>query len=86
MDPWLLLNLVLCSFPTFPGNDTVSGPFLQEDVLSLKGLEFNAEQVEPAEAAPDPVMASPSSPAVPEQKPTNKKSVKPKWLKLWHMI
>ncbi|KAF7112318.1 hypothetical protein RHSIM_RhsimUnG0241300 [Rhododendron simsii] len=64
------------------GNDTVSGPFLQEDVLSLKGLEFNSEQVEPAEAAPDPVMASPSSPAVPEQKPTNKKSVKPKWLKL----
>ncbi|KAH7845976.1 hypothetical protein Vadar_008219 [Vaccinium darrowii] len=58
------------------------GPFLQEDVLSFKGLEFNAEQAESAEAAPDPVMASPSSPAVPKRKPTSKKLVKPKWLKV----
>ncbi|KAH7846956.1 hypothetical protein Vadar_020080 [Vaccinium darrowii] len=68
--------------PRGGASSSVSGPFLQEDVLSLKGLEFNVEQAEPAEAAPDPVMASPSSPAVPERKPTNKKPVKPKWLKL----
>ncbi|GMP29553.1 hypothetical protein CsSME_00004604 [Camellia sinensis var. sinensis] len=61
---------------------TISGPFLQEDVLSLKGLEFIPEQAEPAEAAPELAMASPSSPAVPEQKPTDKKAVKPKWLRL----
>ncbi|KAL7232721.1 hypothetical protein ACSBR2_010680 [Camellia fascicularis] len=60
----------------------ISGPFLQEDVLSLKGLEFIPEQAEPAEAAPELAMASPSSPAVPEQKPTDKKAVKPKWLRL----
>ncbi|KAL6994431.1 Plant UBX domain-containing protein 1 [Sarracenia purpurea var. burkii] len=66
-----------------PNGDSsaVSGSYLQEDVLSLKGLEIIPEQEEPVEAAPEPVMAS-SSPAVPERKPTDKKPTKPKWLKL----
>ncbi|XAR51962.1 hypothetical protein NMG60_11006775 [Bertholletia excelsa] len=59
----------------------LSGPFLREDVLCLKGLEFIPEPAEPVEAAQAPVMVSPS-PAVPDRKPTDKKSVKPKWLKM----
>ncbi|XP_052198152.1 plant UBX domain-containing protein 1 isoform X2 [Diospyros lotus] len=61
--------------------DQPKGPFLQEDVLSLKGLEIIPEQPEPAEAAPETTMPSPS-PVVPEQKPAGKKPAKPKWLKL----
>ncbi|XP_057491267.1 plant UBX domain-containing protein 1-like [Actinidia eriantha] len=75
--------IVYFSYDLPRGDDSVSpsGPFLREDVLSLKDLEFMPEQAEPAEVAPEPVMASPS-PAVPERKRTDKKTVKPRWLKL----
>lgn len=56
------------------------GPFLQEDVLSLKGLEINNEQPEPVQSAPEPVMAPP--PVVQQQKPADKRPLKPKWLKM----
>lgn len=65
------------------GDDTAavnSGPFLQEDILSLKGLEIVNEQPEPVQPAPEPVVAPP--PLVQEQKPAEKKPVKPKWLKM----
>lgn len=68
----------------FLGDDTAdakSGPFLQEEVMSLKDLEFITEQLEPVETAPEPVpQAAPSS--VEERKPAEKKPIKPKWLKL----
>ncbi|XP_011098826.1 plant UBX domain-containing protein 1 [Sesamum indicum] len=58
-----------------------AGPFLQEEVLSLLGLEFVAEQAVPAsQPAPEPVVSSPS--IVPENKPSEKKMIKPKWLKM----
>ncbi|KAM7512554.1 hypothetical protein LguiB_011429 [Lonicera macranthoides] len=59
-----------------------SGPFLQEEILSLKGLEIVPEQVEPAQPPPEPVAAN-ASPVVQERKPaSDKKPVKPKWLKM----
>ncbi|KAL8475307.1 hypothetical protein ACS0TY_028111 [Phlomoides rotata] len=62
-----------------------NGPFLQEEVMSLKGLELIVQQ---AEAAPGPMqeLETTSTSAVPEQtqqKPSDKKKmVKPKWLKM----
>uniref|UniRef100_A0A5B7C0W8 Putative tether containing UBX domain for GLUT4 isoform X2 n=1 Tax=Davidia involucrata TaxID=16924 RepID=A0A5B7C0W8_DAVIN len=67
--------------PKDDDSGAVSGPFLQEEVLSLKGLELIPEQMEPVQLAPEPVVASPSL-AVQERKPADKKPVKPKWLKM----
>ncbi|KAL3829526.1 hypothetical protein ACJIZ3_018328 [Penstemon smallii] len=59
-------------------NDALlSGPFLHEDVKSLEGLEFMAQQAEPT---PEPAVTIPA--VVPERKPSDKKTVKPKWLKM----
>ncbi|KAI9076076.1 hypothetical protein K1719_042010 [Acacia pycnantha] len=61
-----------------------TGSFLLEDIMSLKGLDVTydqGQQSEPAQPAPEPVEAS-QTPAVQERKPTDKKAVKPKWLKL----
>lgn len=73
------------AFPLFSGDDgaTASGPFLDEEVMSLKGLDLIAEQAEPVQVAPavQEVVESPS-PAVQERKPADKKTVKPKWLKM----
>lgn len=79
------MDSVIWLFP-FPDDDgaAASGPFLQEEVMSLKGLELIAEQAEPVQPAsegPEPVADSPS-PAVQERKPADKKTVKPKWLKM----
>jgi tether containing UBX domain for GLUT4 len=69
------------------GDDTTdanSGPFLQQEIMSLKGLELIIEQeqqAEPAQSAPEPEQAAPS-PVVQERKPSEKKPVKPKWLKM----
>ncbi|KAL0377339.1 UNVERIFIED_CONTAM: Plant UBX domain-containing protein 1 [Sesamum radiatum] len=80
-----LLNKVVThpELPFYLCDDGVqfAGPFLQEEVMSLLGLEFVAEQVEPASRpAPEPVVSSPS--VVPENKPSEKKKIKPKWLKM----
>lgn len=62
---------------------TNSAPFLQDEIMSLKGLEVIAEQSEPIEAAPEPAAASAApSPVVQESKPSEKKSAKPKWFKM----
>ncbi|KAJ7974742.1 Plant UBX domain-containing protein 1 [Quillaja saponaria] len=61
-----------------------TGPFLQEEIMSLKGLELATEQgqqEEPVGSAPEPVEAA-LPPAVQERKPVEKKIVKPKWLKM----
>ncbi|KAL2940508.1 Plant UBX domain-containing protein 1 [Bienertia sinuspersici] len=59
-----------------------SGPFLQEDVMSLKGLDFVPETTkEPTESASETVVAN-ERPIVPERKPADKKAAKPKWLKM----
>uniref|UniRef100_A0A5B7BF95 Putative tether containing UBX domain for GLUT4 n=1 Tax=Davidia involucrata TaxID=16924 RepID=A0A5B7BF95_DAVIN len=75
--------IVYFSYDLPKGDDSgaASGPFLQEEVLSLKGLELIPEQMEPVQLAPEPVVASPSL-AVQERKPADKKPVKPKWLKM----
>lgn len=79
--------IVYFSYDLPKGDDggASSGPFLQEEVMSLKGLEDvveKAEQVEPVQQhMPEPVVESPV-PSVPERKPADKKTVKPKWLKM----
>ncbi|KNA24966.1 hypothetical protein SOVF_010840 isoform B [Spinacia oleracea] len=64
-------------------DETVSGPFLQEDVMSLKGLDLvPAEPVkEGSESTSEDVTVS-DPPVVPERKPADKKAIKPKWLKM----
>ncbi|CAA0820140.1 Plant UBX domain-containing protein 1 [Striga hermonthica] len=62
-----------------------AGPYLQEDVMSLKGLEFVAQQAQPVSQptteGPEPVTTT--GPSVgPEHKPSDKKKMKPKWLKM----
>ncbi|XVE84102.1 hypothetical protein DITRI_Ditri16bG0142600 [Diplodiscus trichospermus] len=62
-----------------------SAPFLQEEVISLKGLEAiaEAELPEPVQSAPEPAAASAvPPPIVQESKPTEKKPAKPKWFKM----
>jgi tether containing UBX domain for GLUT4 len=69
---------------TCPGDDTAdvkSGPFLQEEIMSLKGLELVKEHAEPVQTAPEAIQLAPP-PVVQENKPAEKKPVKPKWLKL----
>ncbi|KAL2505304.1 Plant UBX domain-containing protein 1 [Abeliophyllum distichum] len=56
------------------------GPFLQEEVVSLQGLEFITEHAKPPQPIPTPVITSPS--VVSEQKPPDNRNVKPKWLKM----
>jgi len=79
--------IVYFSYDLPKGDDSTyanSGPFLQEEIVSLNGLELIAEQsqqAEPAQSTPEPVTAAPS-PVVQDQKPAGKKPVKPKWLKL----
>lgn len=68
--------------PEGDNSAAVSGPFLREDVLALKDLDFVLELVEPTEAAPNPEITIPSPATVPERNPTGKKPVKPKWLKM----
>ncbi|KAL3624311.1 Plant UBX domain-containing protein 1 [Castilleja foliolosa] len=65
-----------------PKGDPFAGPFLQDDVMSLRGLEFAAEQPGPApQPAPELATTGPSV-VVHEQKTTDKKIIKPKWLKM----
>ncbi|KAL2935885.1 Plant UBX domain-containing protein 1 [Bienertia sinuspersici] len=59
-----------------------SGPFLQEDVMSLKGLDFVPETTkEPTESTSETVVAN-DHPIIRERKPADKKAAKPKWLKM----
>ncbi|XP_020415680.1 plant UBX domain-containing protein 1 [Prunus persica] len=62
-------------------SDTKSGPFLQEEIMSLKGLELLTKHAEPVESALETIPEA-SPPVVQEKKPAEKKPVKPKRLKL----
>ncbi|KAK4483200.1 hypothetical protein RD792_010380 [Penstemon davidsonii] len=67
--------------PKGDNDSLLSGPFLHEDVKSLEGLEFMAQQAEPTpEPTTEPAVTIPA--VVPERKPSDKKTVKPKWLKM----
>ncbi|KAK6928463.1 UBX domain [Dillenia turbinata] len=55
--------------------------YLREEIMSLRGLDFITEKPEPAQSLLEPVIAGPG-PVVQERKPADKKSVKPKWLKM----
>lgn len=76
-------------FHTFfhcPGHDgtDISSAFLLDEVMSLKGLDLVPEQTgsaQPAEAMKESTVETPSE-AVQDQKPTERKTVKPKWLKM----
>ncbi|XP_007031737.2 PREDICTED: plant UBX domain-containing protein 1 isoform X2 [Theobroma cacao] len=62
---------------------TNSAPFLQDEIMSLKGLEVIAEQPEPVQSAPEPAATSAApAPVAQESKPTEKKPAKPKWFKM----
>ncbi|KAI3666009.1 hypothetical protein L6452_44647 [Arctium lappa] len=81
--------IVYFSYDQSKGDDHVaaaaaSGPFLKEDIMSLKGLELvtEEEKTDVKQGATEPVAAG-GSPAVQERKPAaEKKMVKPKWLRL----
>uniref|UniRef100_A0A2P2KDT1 Plant UBX domain-containing protein 1 isoform X1 n=1 Tax=Rhizophora mucronata TaxID=61149 RepID=A0A2P2KDT1_RHIMU len=60
-----------------------SGPFLQEEIMALKGLDLISEQAEPIQSAPEPApQVAVPSPVPQEPKPAERKSIKPKWLKM----
>lgn len=78
--------IVYFSYDVPKGDDgsAPSGSFLQEDVMSLLGLEFVKEQAGTTQQSqPEPESVISSSSAVPEVKPAaDKKKIKPKWLKM----
>ncbi|XP_015063273.1 plant UBX domain-containing protein 1 isoform X2 [Solanum pennellii] len=60
-----------------------SGSYLQEEVMSLQGLDSMIEKMEPDEPSRDESPTTNPPPSVPDQKPAaDKKKIKPKWLKL----
>ena len=73
---------------TCSGNDGAagnSGAYLGEEIMSLKGLHLVTEQVEPVPIQPaiEPEAETVSpSPVAQAPKPTQKKPLKPKWLKM----
>ncbi|KAK3033426.1 hypothetical protein RJ639_033030 [Escallonia herrerae] len=73
--------IVYFSYDLPNGDNGAVGPFLREEVMALKGLEVVAEHAEPVQPSPEAVVSSPS-PAVQEKKPADRKTVKPKWLKM----
>ncbi|XP_065878948.1 plant UBX domain-containing protein 1 [Euphorbia lathyris] len=77
--------IVYFSYDIPQGDDAAtlnSGPFLVEEIMSLKGLDMISERVESAESAPEPVIAAAPSPVPQESKPAGRKVIKPKWLKM----
>ncbi|KAI3713263.1 hypothetical protein L1987_71837 [Smallanthus sonchifolius] len=71
--------------PKVDGDVATSGPFLKEDVMSLKGLELVPEQAKPEvdQATTTGSVAATAPAPVQERKPAaDKKMVKPKWLKM----
>ncbi|XP_019451508.1 PREDICTED: plant UBX domain-containing protein 1-like [Lupinus angustifolius] len=81
--------IVYFSYNVPKGDGTLvghNGPYLCEEVMSLKGLNIGNDQgqpsSEPVQSAPEPVEAAQQNPAVEERKPADKKLVKPRWLKM----
>lgn len=79
------MQLILKIVTLNSGEAVGSVSYLNEEVMSLKGLEIMSEEEEPASAVAEPETAPPPpapTPVVKETKPTDKKAVKPKWLKM----
>lgn len=80
-----MMELILRIVTLNSGEAVGSVPYLSEDVMALKGLEIVSEEEEPISAVAEPeTAASPPAPTpvVKETKPTDKKAIKPKWLKM----
>lgn len=72
-----------CDVPKGDDNTALSGPFLQEDVMSLQGLEcYVAQQADPNSELTQEVPKETNPSVAIEQKPKEKKMTKPKWLKM----
>ncbi|KAM3364063.1 plant UBX domain-containing protein 1 [Capsicum galapagoense] len=77
--------VVYFSYDLPKGDDGAAalGSYLQEEVLSLQGLDSMIEKVEPGEPSRDESPARNPPASVEDQKPAaDKKKIKPKWLKL----
>ncbi|KAK4712669.1 hypothetical protein R3W88_007182 [Solanum pinnatisectum] len=77
--------VVYFSYDLPKGDDgaAASGSYLQEEVMSLQGLDSMIEKMEPGEPSRDESPTTKPPPSVPDQKPAaDKKKIKPKWLKL----
>ncbi|CAJ2637156.1 unnamed protein product [Trifolium pratense] len=74
--------IVYFSYDVSKGDGSDDGPYLLEEVLSLKSANDQGQPSEPLQSAP--VSAEPvvQAPPVEERKPAEKKIVKPKWLKM----
>lgn len=70
-----------CHFFSSADDSAAPVQYLQEEILALKGLEFDIMPAEPVQTEPEPVAVE-QPPVVPERKPAEKKMVKPKWLKM----
>ena len=79
-----MFNLWIHRLCLFPGEAAAAaqGPFLQEKVMSLQGLDITDEQQESAQPPAEVVTSNHVDAAVPQRKPADKKSIKPKWLKM----
>ncbi|RZC74555.1 hypothetical protein C5167_050035 [Papaver somniferum] len=75
--------IVYFSYDLPMGDDSANanlGSFLQDDILSLNGLDLIQEEVKQVESAPEPVVEQPT-PNAQEVTPSEKKPIKPKWFK-----
>ncbi|KAG0447953.1 hypothetical protein HPP92_028066 [Vanilla planifolia] len=59
-----------------------TGPFLRDEILSLNGLDFSHETVEPVRNEQKSVITEGSHDISEAMQPVKKKPTKPKWLKL----
>ncbi|KAJ4973060.1 hypothetical protein NE237_006234 [Protea cynaroides] len=75
--------IVYFSYDIRKGDDDAESslPFLRDEIMCLKGLDVLPVQAESVQSAVEPVMVEPS-PVIQERKAVEKKSVKPKWLKM----
>ncbi|GMH06821.1 hypothetical protein Nepgr_008661 [Nepenthes gracilis] len=73
--------IVYFSYDLPKDDEAHSGPFLKEDLMSLKGLDLAAETTDPIQPASEAVNVDTSA-AIQQHKPAEKKAVKPKWLKM----
>lgn len=77
--------IVFFSYDLPKEDEANSGPFLQEDLMSLKGLDELLIEPKP-EPKDEPTQAAQAASAdgsvAQEKKPVDKKTIKPKWLKM----
>lgn len=77
--------IVYFSYDLPQGDDAIavsSGPFLQEEIISLKGLDVVSERAEPVQSAPEPARTAAAPVSQEQPKRAEKKPIKPKWLKM----